>query len=610
MRRTFGVGLALCAGVLCGWPGAAKSDEVGRTAPLVTVRPVDTGVALENPGMGWVFHHYDNTIAGYGAPLGPTYTGSEFPGLTVAYLRLAWSYLEPEEGRFRWSVVDTPAQRYIAAGKRIAISLTCYEGDPNTPNGRYATPEWVRKAGAKGTMLEKECWEPDYDDPVFLAKLERFLKAAGARYDGNPNVAFVDVATLGIWGEGHPIARQYGVATVKRHIDIHRRCFPRTLLAAQDDFSTWFADGDLRKPGTTRAPMAFMLPADAAGKQYDVFVGLWSPGDTTRPDARLAPAVGGPDRRVAAGRLTVAADGTPTFVPIRAQERTGGEYAVRVGGLSRAGRRQQIDATWDVRVTPPPAVTPFMHFDRDGKIAFSGWNMNCDTTSIQYARSVGCTLRDDSILVEPAPSAYYSDWLAKEFWPSAPVIIESGHYGYAKQIKAWGDGGEYLKAVEDYHASYVSIHADPHEFLAENGDLIRRMNLRIGYRLSLAEASWPETVASADGLEVSASWRNAGVAPCLPGGYPAYWLFGDKGQLLATLVDDATDVRALPVGPPGQAKVVTQTRRFALPPDLPAGVYEVRVSVGDRDGTPRIALPLPGDDGRRRYRLGAITVTK
>jgi hypothetical protein len=212
--------------------------------------------------------------------------------------------------------------------------------------------------------------------------------------------------------------------------------------------------------------------------------------------------------------------------------------------------------------------------------------------------------------VEPAPIAYTSDWLAKEFWPSAPVIIESGHYGYAKQIKAWGDGGEYLKAVEDYHASYVSIHADPHEFLAENGDLIRRMNLRIGYRLSLAEASWPETVASADGLEVSASWRNAGVAPCLPGGYPAYWLFGDKGQLLATLVDDATDVRALPVGPPGQAKVVTQTRRFALPPDLPAGVYEVRVSVGDRDGTPRIALPLPGDDGRRRYRLGAITVTK
>jgi hypothetical protein len=34
----------------------------------------------------------------------------------------------------------------------------------------------------------------------------------------------------------------------------------------------------------------------------------------------------------------------------------------------------------------------------------------------------------------------------------------------------------------------------------------------------------------------------------------------------------------------------------------------VYVSVGSRTGTPRIALPLPGDDGQRRYRLGSIRV--
>jgi hypothetical protein len=41
---------------------------------------------------------------------------------------------------------------------------------------------------------------------------------------------------------------------------------------------------------------------------------------------------------------------------------------------------------------------------------------------------------------------------------------------------------------------------------------------------------------------------------------------------------------------------------------MPAGAFEVFVSVGDRDGTPRIALPLADSDGHRRYRLGGIEV--
>lgn len=41
---------------------------------------------------------------------------------------------------------------------------------------------------------------------------------------------------------------------------------------------------------------------------------------------------------------------------------------------------------------------------------------------------------------------------------------------------------------------------------------------------------------------------------------------------------------------------------------MPAGAFEVFVSVGQCDGTPVIALPLPDGDGHRRYRLGTIVV--
>src|ERR1022692_675298 len=116
---------------------------------------------------------------------------AEFPGASTVYLRLAWSYIEPEENRFNWAVVDTPAQRWIAKGKKIALRFTSSETDRDQP---YATPEWVRKAGAKGYFYsygkgidpQGTNWEPDYDDPIFLGRLEHFLATAGARYDGNP----------------------------------------------------------------------------------------------------------------------------------------------------------------------------------------------------------------------------------------------------------------------------------------------------------------------------------------------------------------------------------------------------------------------------------------
>ena len=72
-------------------------------------------------------------------------------------------------------------------------------------------PSGCKNAGAKGTFYKfgegpndkGDSWDPDFADPIFLGKLDRFLAAMAARYDGNPNVAFVDIGTFGLWGEGH-----------------------------------------------------------------------------------------------------------------------------------------------------------------------------------------------------------------------------------------------------------------------------------------------------------------------------------------------------------------------------------------------------------------------
>lgn len=210
---------------------------------------VDDGRILSNPDMGLVAYYYSNVPSNYGSCLSPGDDMSWFPGCSVCYLRLPWSMVEPEEGVFDWATIDTPAQRWIARGGQIALRLTCSEDWMY-----YATPKWVQDAGAKGTNYRLWAgkgpirtpdrktlpWDPDFGDPVFMAKLEKFIAALAARYDGREEVAFVDIGSYGLWGEGHTfgssqVTAEKRSADIPRHIDLWLKHFKRTQLVVSDD---------------------------------------------------------------------------------------------------------------------------------------------------------------------------------------------------------------------------------------------------------------------------------------------------------------------------------------------------------------------------------------
>ena len=468
---------------------------VGALGPTdrVVVTPADTGEALINPGMGWTLHFYSNFIENYGSKLEPSDTLDDWPGLSVVFLRVPWAFLEPAEGEFNWSLLDTPAQRWIAKGKKIALSVSSTESW-----WRHATPRWVQAAGAKGVEFEfgkgvkdgGPLWEPDYLDPVFLDKLERFLAAMAKRYDGNPNVAFITIGSFGMWGEGHTVfssklSDDQTLTAVKRHIDLYTKSFKSTQLCISDD----------------------------------------------------------------------------------------------VVGATRPG-------------TSFPAT--------------------------DYALSKNVTLRDDSILVSQKKPWFHAE-MAQAFWPKMPVILEHEHYGSVKAHGKW-DGNTLLDAIEAYHASYMSIHWWPREELQALGDSVARINRRLGYRVQLREAAWPAEVPLGEPFVVETVWANAGVAPCHPGGFWAMTLKDTHGGIVSVQVDEAFDLKNLKVAPQSEAPVERLRSRFLVArqfseklgthaPPTKAGIYDVFVSVGSRDGTPGIALPLAGHDGQRRYRLGQIILT-
>lgn len=213
-------------------------------APAVTVRPVNTDAPLVNPGMGFVFYSMAGRMWAYGSRTEHADTLDWFPGTSTVYFRLLWSELEPEEGDYRWDMLDSIAQNWIAKGKQVAFRIICCNQTAN------ACPDYVRAAGAKGIWFRygshnagadfPERWEPVYDDPVFLAKYEKFLRAFAARYDGDPHVAFVDVGSFGMYGEGHTgdtskLSRAETDRITRLHLELHRRVLPRTFLVISDD---------------------------------------------------------------------------------------------------------------------------------------------------------------------------------------------------------------------------------------------------------------------------------------------------------------------------------------------------------------------------------------
>lgn len=206
----------------------------------------DSVRVLKNPYKGWYHHLLDNGIKKYAIKDDDLFFS--FPGMDHLYLRLAWSYLEPGEGEFDWTDIDRVVAKYVPKGYKISFRISSSETGSYPDNFgeltegvHYATPSWVRKAGAEGTVVDNgriSFWVPRWGDPVYLEKLDNFHKAFAERYGDQSWVSYVDIGSIGDWGEGHTsFSTKITPATeeVKANIDIFLKNYKKIQIVANDD---------------------------------------------------------------------------------------------------------------------------------------------------------------------------------------------------------------------------------------------------------------------------------------------------------------------------------------------------------------------------------------
>lgn len=200
------------------------------TAADVVTKFRETDETFANPGQGWMTTRR--------LPDGP----GRFP-YSVAYFRLNWEDIEPAEGQYKWQLIDEPLAAWAKREARIAFRIMTTNAHTR---GYYCSPKWLFDAGCKsyefvaggadiasgGARITRI--EPDYGDPLYLAKHGRFIKALAQRYDGKPQIEFIDIGSYGIWGEWHtkhpqpwPIRKQI--------IDMYLTGFRKTQLASMSD---------------------------------------------------------------------------------------------------------------------------------------------------------------------------------------------------------------------------------------------------------------------------------------------------------------------------------------------------------------------------------------
>lgn len=165
-----------------GRTGAFTIDVSGTSSPI-TVNPTPTDTYLTNPGIGW-----QDQPVGIDPPLLPE---------TVAYAvrgDIPWDVLHTGPDTYNWAPIDDRLAQAVSEGKQFSFRVYSMRGEGF---GGHQVPQWALDRG----VVLTDTGEPDYGSCIYQDEWGRFAEALRQRYDGNPDIAYVDVSGYGNFNE-------------------------------------------------------------------------------------------------------------------------------------------------------------------------------------------------------------------------------------------------------------------------------------------------------------------------------------------------------------------------------------------------------------------------
>jgi hypothetical protein len=176
----------------------------------VIVRPHEIDDVLINPGIGFMtFQRFNGDALNEGLKWTEGYPiayqdfkgsleNKNHPATSIAYFRIYWKFVEPERGKFNWSLLDTALRTAQNRKQTLMLRIAPYGTTPDND-----VPDWYRTmVGEEKGKVPVDKWRTSPEDPRYAKHFGAMIRAVGARYDGHPDLESVDMALVGAWGEG------------------------------------------------------------------------------------------------------------------------------------------------------------------------------------------------------------------------------------------------------------------------------------------------------------------------------------------------------------------------------------------------------------------------
>ncbi len=197
-----------------------------RNEQIIDFDPISEPIV--NPMMGW-------------APWA-TLKESKQPH-SLVYVSLTWRDFEPREGDYDFDSFENRQQlaRWRQEGKRVVFRFVA---DVPGDQPHKDIPDWLfDKIHGSGDYYDNEYgkgFSPDYSNLVFIEKHKEVLRALGERYGKDGFFAFIELGSLGHWGEWHthPEIRPLPSEDIRNlYVYHYAEAFPATHLLMRRPFA-------------------------------------------------------------------------------------------------------------------------------------------------------------------------------------------------------------------------------------------------------------------------------------------------------------------------------------------------------------------------------------
>jgi Beta-galactosidase len=170
------------------------------------------------------------------------------PDVTGVCIRHSWASLEPAEGVFDWTFLDSEVARAAAAGKQVMLRIGTQQSKP-----AWVTTAIRNAGGTFFTFLDHGVLTtiPVFWDPTFLAKKTAMITALGEHFTNNPTVTLVAASFANCcgedWGVPHTppdIIRWLALGyTSEKMIEAGRTIIDATMAAFPNQYVTLSVGG-------------------------------------------------------------------------------------------------------------------------------------------------------------------------------------------------------------------------------------------------------------------------------------------------------------------------------------------------------------------------------